>query len=360
MRVTQISLEHFRNIELTRLAFDPDRPTFFVGDNGQGKSNLLEALGLLTAIRSFRTHELGPLIQRQKRSARVYYRLCDEQNQEIEVELRLSARKRSILFDGSEVKRLSDYVGLFPSVVFSADDTQLIKSGPQGRRRFFDLLYSVIDTDYLTALQSYHRGLKERNHALKNKMDRSLVTVYDRMLARFGTVIIQKRKYGCERFSLLFESAYLRIASDSEPGSLTYKPALNTDAEEAFFEKLNSNYSRDSAMGTTLLGPHRDDFLFEVHDLGAKTHGSDGQQRSLVLALKLAQIELIEQETGRKPILLLDDILGELDEARKERFWNIFDHQCQVFGSGTSLPSVSFTRQWNVFSVDRGKFTELQ
>ena len=360
MRVKQISLEHFRNIELARLAFDPARPTFLVGDNGQGKSNMLEALGLVTAIRSFRTHELSPLIQQKKRSARVYYQLLDERDEETEVELKLSSRKRSILLDGTEVKRLSDYVGLFPSVVFSADDTQLIKSGPQGRRRFFDLLYSVIDKEYLTTLQSYHRGLKERNHALKNKMDRSVVTVYDRMLARFGILIIRKRLHWSERFTNLFEAGYLKIVSEAETGRLAYKPSLNPESEESFFEKLSGNYARDSAVGTTLIGPHRDDFLFEVHDLGAKTHGSDGQQRSLVLALKLAQIELIEQETGRKPILLLDDILGELDQARKESFWKIFDHQCQIFASGTSLPTVSLKQQWNVFSVDCGKFTQLE
>ena len=360
MKVTHLSLEHFRNIELARLQFDPERPTFFVGNNGQGKSNLLEALGLVTAIRSFRTHELAPLIQKKKRGARVLYKLLDERDEETEIELKLSSRKRSILVDGTEIKRLSDYVGLFPSVVFSADDNQLIKSGPQGRRRFFDLLYSVIDHEYLESLQSYHRVLKERNMALKSKMERPLVTVYDKMLARHGSAIMAKRSYWSERFSGLFRTAYEQIATEDETGSFVYKPALEVGSEEGFLEKLTNHYTRDSVLGTTSTGPHRDDFQFEVHELGARTHGSDGQQRSLVLALKLAQIEFIEQKTQRKPILLLDDILGELDDERKERFWAVFDHQCQIFGSGTAVPTVTFRQKWKVFSVDRGIFTELE
>ena len=360
MKVTHLSLEHFRNIELARLQFDPDRPVFFVGKNGQGKSNLLEALGLVTAIRSFRTHELAPMIQKKKRASRVLYKLLDERDEETEVELKISSRKRSIMMDGMEVKRLSDYMGLFPSVVFSADDNQLIKSGPQGRRRFFDLLYSVVDHEYLESLQSYHRALKERNHALKRQMDRPLVTVYDKILARYGSVIMKKRTHWSERFVRLFETVYRQIATEDESGSLAYRPALDVGAEEGFLEKLTHNYTRDCVLGTTSTGPHRDDFQFEVHDLGARTHGSDGQQRSLVLALKLAQIEFIEQKTQRKPILLLDDILGELDNERKERFWKVFDHQCQIFGSGTAVPAITFRQKWKVFTVDRGKFTELQ
>lgn len=360
MKVLEISLQHFRNIELTRLKFDPERPVFFVGDNGQGKSNLLEALGLVTAIRSFRTHELAPLIQSKKRSSRLFYQLLDDQNRETDVELKLSQRKRSIILDGTEVKKLSDYVGLFPSVVFSADDTQLIKSGPQVRRRFFDLLYSVVDPEYLIALQSYHRGLKERNNALKRKMDRSVVTVYDRLIARYGTVIMNKRTHWSSQFVVLFESNYRKIAPEEETGNLLYQPAVDLDTEAAFLEKLTDSYQRDCVLGSTTIGPHRDDFQFTVSDLGAKTHGSDGQQRSLVLALKLAQIEFIEETTRRKPILLLDDILGELDKERKERFWQVFDHECQVFGSGTSIPEIVSKEKWNIFAVDHGNFTEVK
>lgn len=359
MKVTGISLQHYRNIELARLQFDPARPTFFVGANGQGKSNLLEALGMVTAIRSFRTHELAPLIQRKRRSASLFYQLLDEQEQESEVEISISARKRSIKLDGTGVSRMVDYVGLFPSVVFSADDTQLIKSGPQVRRRFFDLLLSVVDSDYLISLQSYHRALKERNNALKVKMNRSVVMAYDRVIARHGLMIISRRNDWSANFTPLFEENYRKIVAGEETGEIIYLPSIEVDTEEAFVEKLESTYERDSVLGSTTSGPHRDDFQFKVSGMGAKTHGSEGQQRSVVLALKLAQIEFIKRIVRRKPIVLLDDILGELDEDRKERFWQVFNHQCQVFASGTSIPRVELNRKWNVYSVENGGFSQL-
>ena len=355
MKISRISLQHYRNIELARLEFDPDRPTFFVGSNGQGKSNLLEALGLLTAVRSFRTHELSPLVQHQQKQARVLYEIVQSDGDNTSVELQLASRKRTVLVDEMPVVRMADFVGLFPSVVFAADDTQLIKLSPQARRRFFDLLFSVVDGKYLEALQAYHRGLKERNNALKGKMDRAVISAYDKLLARWGLFLIGRRQEWIAQFSPLFESNYTKI-SDSEVGKIQLRTSLEVDSEEAYLEKLKKTFERDSILGSTNSGPHRDDYLFEVHELGAKTHGSDGQQRSVVLALKLAQIELIEKVLKRKPIVLLDDILGELDDDRKARFWNVFDHGCQVFASGTSLPNNRPGMKWQIFEVNAGKF----
>lgn len=359
MKITGFSLQNYRNIELARFEFDLDRPTFLVGSNGQGKSNLLESLGLITAIRSFRTYEFAPLIQTQKRSAQLFFNLIDDQFQETEVEIHLSSRKRSILLDGNEIKRLSEYVGLFPSVVFSAEDTQFIKSGPQLRRRFFDLLFSVVDQDYLVSLQAYHRALKERNNALKSKMDQSVVKAYDRLMAVHGTVLVDKRRNWLNQFLPLFSESYLKIATDEEIGGISYKISLDVETIEAFSDKLESNYLRDSILGSSSVGPHRDDFIFSVKGFPAKSHGSDGQQRCSVLALKLAQIEFIKKVLNRKPIVLLDDILGELDPERKKRFWQAFDDDCQVFASGTSIPSEDLIGQWNVYSVENGNFSHV-
>jgi len=356
MKISRISLQHYRNIELARIEFDTDRPTFFVGSNGQGKSNMLEALGLVTAVRSFRTYELGPLIQSRRRMTRLLFELNDAGGKQSSVELQITSRTRSVIVDDVPVNRMADFVGQFPCVVFAADDTQLIKTSPQARRRFFDLLFSVVDPSYLSALQSYHRGLKERNQALKSKMNRAVVTAYDKMLARGGLALVQKRGQWVEVFSPLFESNYRRIV-DGETGGIAHRSNLDVDSEGAFLDKLNQSFERDSALGTTMSGPHRDDYQFVIHSFGAKTHGSDGQQRSAVLALKLAQIDLIESVLKKKPIVLLDDILGELDEERKSRFWKIFDHGCQVFASGTSLPKSVENGEWDVFEVKNGQFS---
>jgi len=355
MRISQVSLQHYRNIELARLEFGSAQPAFFVGANGQGKSNMLEALGLITAVRSFRTSELGPLVQKGRRQARVLFAVQQADGSEISVELQISSRTRKILVDEIPVTRMSDFVGQFPSVVFAADDTQLIKLSPQARRRFFDLLLSIVDHDYLEGLQQYHRGIKERNNALKHKMERAVVVAYDRLLAKWGLFVMQKRQLWLEQFSPLYQSNYLRI-SDAEAGSIGYKTASEIDSEEAYLKKLASGYERDLILGSTQFGPHRDDYQFVVSEMAAKSHGSDGQQRSVVLALKLAQIEMIEAILKRKPIVLLDDILGELDDARKERFWSVFDHGCQVFASGTSLPDHQGIQLWDVFRVNDGAF----
>jgi DNA replication and repair protein RecF len=360
MQLVGVSLEHYRNIALARLEFDPARPTFFVGGNGQGKSNLLEALGLITAVRSFRTHELAPLIQRKQKAARVLFQTqAPDRSDETHIELQLTARSRTILVDDQPVERMADFVGCYPSVVFAADDTQLIKSGPQLRRRFFDLLFSVLDREYLVSLQAYHRALKERNQALAQEMDRQVILAYDRLLAGRGSGIVRRRQVWMERYNQFFQQAYANIAGD-ETAELSYKGSLDAADEACFAERLAATYERDRALGATSFGPHREDYAFAVTELGARSFGSDGQQRSVVLALKLAQIEIIEQVLGRKPVVLLDDILGELDDGRKSRFWRIFDHGCQVFASGTSLPKGSSALQWKAFEVEGGSFRPLQ
>jgi DNA replication and repair protein RecF len=360
MHLVGISLEHYRNITLARLEFDPTRPTFFVGSNGQGKSNLLEALGLITAVRSFRTHELTPLIQRRQKLARVLFRVMAEGGEdEVQIELQLAARSRTIQVDDQPVERMADFVGCYPSVVFAADDTQLIKSGPQLRRRFFDLLFSVLDRDYLVILQGYHRALKERNQALAQRMDRQVILAYDRLLAGRGSKIVRKRMSWMDRYSQVFQQAYASISGDEGAG-LSYKGAAEAADEAHFLDRLAATCDRDRVLGATSFGPHRDDYAFAVTELGARSFGSDGQQRSFVLALKLAQLEITEQVLGRKPLVLLDDILGELDDGRKSRFWKIFDHGCQVFASGTSLPTRSGDLRWKAFEVEAGSFRALQ
>ena len=356
MNISRISLEHYRNIALARLEFDVNRPTFLLGSNGQGKSNLLEALSLLTAVRSFRTHELGPLIMNRKRQARVIYEVHPERDSvPVQVELQLSSRTRNVRLDETPVERMADFVGQFPSVVFASDDTQLIKLSPQARRRFFDLLFSVLDREYLRGLQAYHRTLKERNHSLKSGMDRTVVVAFDRILAKWGFFLMTRRREWMQRFAPCFERNYATLA-DSEAGEVSYRPSLELDSEERYLERLASGFERDRVTGSTQIGPHRDDYSFEVQEFDAKTHGSDGQQRSVALALKLAQIEIIETVLARKPVILLDDILGELDDARKERFWSIFARGCQVFASGTSLPRHPSDLDWQVMHVEAGTF----
>jgi DNA replication and repair protein RecF len=227
MQILSISLENFRNLELTRLTFEPGIPQFFVGSNGQGKSNLLEALGLITAVRSFRTHELSPLIQKGKRRARILYEVEHSPSERMEVSIELGSKERAIEVDGVPEPRLSAFVGRFPAVVFSTDDIQLVKGSPQGRRRFFDLLFSVADPRYLQILQSYHRTLRERNMALKQSMNHAVIAAFDHPLARWGAALISARQEGVASFTQLFNDRYLGSQEKPRKVGLRFVPPSN-------------------------------------------------------------------------------------------------------------------------------------
>jgi len=354
--IKDVSVESFRNITLARLSFETHPRIFLVGKNGQGKSNLLEAIGLMGAFRSFRTHELQPLIRNGKQSARVFFRLQDDGEEQIEVELAFSRKKRQIYMDGAAVGRLADFAGRFPCVVFCADDTQLIRMGPQIRRRFFDLMFSMMEPQYLDVLQDYHRALRERNRALKGDHASQLVSAFDPVIARLGVQLVSMRMSWVEKIQPFFRDRYQQIAVVPEQGDIRYETRIQEATEEAYQKQLKQNRERDAFLGNTTVGPHRDDFHFQVKGMDSRQYASDGQIRSLVLALKLAQMDLFLSIRKVHPILLMDDILGELDADRRKQFWNALDPECQVIASGTSIPITDSKTDWRVFEVAEGAF----
>jgi DNA replication and repair protein RecF len=357
MELRSISLEHYRNIEAAHVDFGEARAHFFVGANGQGKSNLLEALGLLTAVRSFRTHELAPLVQHRKRLARLCCRLVDDRGELRQVEIDLAAKTRSIRVDEVEVKRLAEFVGRFPTVVFSVEDIQMIRGGPQGRRRFFDLLFSVVDPAYLGCLQAYHRCLRERNEALRASMGQAVVASFNPGLAREGAALAGKRQLWMERFVPFFHAAYAQLSGEVEQGLLQLRASAEHASAAQLLQRLEAGFERDQALKGTSVGPHRDDYPFFVEGLGARLFASDGQQRCLALSLKLAQARLIESRASLRPVLLLDDVLGELDPQRQARFWEGIPRDAQVFATGTVLPERARAGSWRVYSVENGAFS---
>jgi DNA replication and repair protein RecF len=356
VKILTVSLQDYRNIELARLDLDGSRAVFFYGANGQGKSNMLEALHLISSVRSFRSFSYPPLIRKGQKLARLIYRVEDPEGETSEVEMQISSQSRLLTVDGVPIRSLQDYLGRFPSVVFSNDDVQLIKTSPQYRRRYFDLVFSMVDPSYLKVLQAYHKALKERNSALKSRMSRSVVAAYDGLVAQHGVQVIQFRRSWTERLVRDFESNYAQLAP-GELGELEYRPNVDPDGEQEYRGKLDQAFERDLILGSTGHGPHRDDFMLKVKSLGAKSYASDGQQRCLVLALKLAQSCLIREQLRKESILLMDDILGELDSERKARFWKLVSSNAQLFASGTELPpDLDVGIDWRVYSVANGVF----
>ena len=356
MRLSRITLGHFRNIPLAELTFD-GRQHFFYGPNGQGKTNFLEAVGYLTALRSFRTSDQRLLIAHGQEGAGVACELEHELLDETGVMIKLRPDGKEVTCDGEWVTKFGDYIGRFPAVVFSAQDLQLVRGGPAFRRRWLDLTIAAMDTGYLHILQQYHRAVVDRNRMLKQGASALEFAAFELPLATSAAQIVQKRAANLKVLSGFVAEAYTAIAGDKERASMRYAPDFDQADITAWTVVLNRNRVRDQQFKSTGVGPHRDDFELKLGSHLARDYGSEGQQRSLALALRQAQVNYFHERSGVQPLVLADDVLGELDPERRRRFWNAIGPDCQVFATGTSLPDAELGH-WQIFKVEGGKFIE--
>lgn len=364
MRLRQITLRHFRNVGFATLEFS-GRQHFLVGRNGQGKTNLLEAAGFVTALRSFRATESKVLVGHGQHCAALAYLLDHDRQGETRVNLTLRHDGKELWCDGERVTKLADYLGRFPTVVCSSQDLQLVRGSPSVRRRWLDLTLAAMDAEYLRSLQVASRALAERNALLKSgKGSDAELDAFEATLAPAAADLISRRHEGVRLLGRSLAMAYGRLTDDGEPAGIVYEPNFADASAESLRARLESGRDRDRQFRTTLVGPHRDDFLFRVRHTPAKDFGSEGQQRSLVLALRLAQAAWYHERSGERPVLLADDVLGELDPVRRSRFWSAIDASWQVIATGTHLPTTSEGRPddslgaWQVFEVVDGVFAE--
>ncbi|MET0263054.1 MAG: DNA replication/repair protein RecF [Rariglobus sp.] len=360
MRLRRITLQNFRNIALAELAFD-GRQQFFVGDNGQGKTNLLEAAGFVSALRSFRTADTRVLIAHDQPEAAL---ACDFEHERFgltKLVIKLRPAGKEVWCDGERVTRLGDYLGRFPTVVFSSQDQQLVRGAPGLRRRWLDFTLAAMDAGYLRALQAYHKSLTERNALLKRGSGggnaSGELNAFEKPLAMAAAELQTKRVAGIAELAEHVAVAYSQIADGAERAGLRYAPDVTAENAPAWLGVFERSRGRDLQFRTTLAGPHRDDLGFTLEDRAAKDFGSEGQQRSLVLALRLAQVSFFRARSGVEPLLLADDVLGELDPQRRRRFWATLGEARQVIATGTSLPDAELG-EWEVFRVKGGTFSK--
>jgi len=358
MRLSRIVLENFRNIPLAELTFE-GRQQFLVGPNGQGKTNLLEAVGYLTALRSFRTSDQRLLISHGKQDAGIAYEIEHELLDDTGVTIKLRPDGKEITCDGEWVTRFSDFLGRFPTVVFSSQDQQLVRGVPAFRRRWLDLTIAAMDTSYLHVLQQYHRGVLDRNRLLKRGATPLEFAAFELPLATAAAQIVQKRLANVKVLSGYVAESYAAIAGDQEKVTMGYKPDLEQTDASAWTATFAKNRARDLQFKTTGVGPHRDDFELVFGRHTVRDYGSEGQQRSLALALRLAQVSYFHERSGVQPVVLADDVLGELDPERRRRFWTAIGADSQVMATGTSLPEAELG-EWQVFAVANGRFSEIE
>ncbi|MBE2214332.1 MAG: DNA replication and repair protein RecF [Opitutaceae bacterium] len=356
MKLRLIRLQHFRNIAGAELAFAGER-TFLLGPNGQGKTNLLEAIGYVSALRAFRPGDNRTLIQQGQAEAALAFRFGHETLGESEVIVRIRPKGKEATLDGEPVRRLSDYIGRFPTVLFASEDIQLVRGGPALRRRLLDLHLASLDPAYLADLQAYHRALDARNRLLKEAAGAAQISAFEHQLAPAACRLIARRREGVARLAALVADLYVALSGGAEPGSLAYTPDCALEDPALYLAQLERGRPRDLLARSSQHGPHRDDLALAVAGREAALYASEGQQRALVLALRFAQLRDARAERGIAPLVLADDVLGELDPVRRARFWGVLDPDLQLFATGTTPPGGE-RDGWRVIHVEGGTFRD--
>jgi DNA replication and repair protein RecF len=311
MHLAHLRLRDFRNYARLDADFSPGFH-LFVGDNAQGKTNILEAVYLIATLRSFRGVGSAQMVRHGQKGYFVGSTVVSQG--EHETKMYWSVRERSLSLDSQPVRRLTDYLGVLRTVVFCSEDTLLVKGSSRARRRFLDLLLSQTHPTYLPILQRYARALRSRNALLKRSLiDPTALESFTRELISAGEEIMRVRLELVPKFSPLARLAYRRISNEAEDLRLEYVPSVRHD----FAVDLAHSQARERTYRSTLIGPHRDDVQMLLNDRSAGQFGSEGQKRTLAIALKMAQAQYLTGLRGAPPVLLIDDIMGELDLKRR-------------------------------------------
>lgn len=357
MNIHFLELVNFRNYEHANWTFPPHIIVLH-GLNGVGKSNLLEALYVSTIGRSFRTNDTQDLLQFGATEAGIIVEFTKRDTKH-KINLKLSGKeKKDIRLNGNRILQ-KELVGTLNTVLFSPEDLQLIKGSPSLRRRFLDIEISQTSALYYQQLRLYNKILQQRNKVLKDsygKRDISLAE-WDTQLAEIGSFIIKKRLDSLRKINLLLDLMNRKLTGGKENLKLTYEQHQISNGfltePQAFYEQLQANLPVDRHRMSTSFGPHRDDLGFFSGPMDLKRFGSQGQQRTAILSLKLSELEYIKSEVGEYPILLLDDVLSELDKERRQNLLNFIHKKIQTFITTTDLEDVKQLSDVELINCER-------
>ena len=352
MWINKIKINNFRNYNKEEINLKENTNVFY-GENAQGKTNIIEAIFLCSMGKSFRAKKDTEMIllNEQKATIEIEFQKLDRDGK-IKIEL---SNKKNVYINGIKIKKLSELLGNINVVIFTPDDINILKGGPQNRRRFLDIMISQLKPNYMYNLNLYLKTIEQRNNYLRqireeNKKE-ELLEIWDEKLSEYAINIYNYRKEFINKINNKIKNIHQEITDNKEEIEVEY--ITESTSKEEYLNLLKQRRKLDIIKGFTTKGVHRDDFVIYINKKRLEIYGSQGQHRTAILSLKLSELNIIEEEIGEKPILLLDDFMSELDEKRRNHFLNKIENT-QVIITCTDKIDIE-NKNILIYNVKEGK-----
>lgn len=369
MILKELELINFRNYDNLHLSFS-NNVNIFYGNNAEGKTNVLESIYFLAITKSHRTSMDKSLLKNDKQFSKIKG-IVESKNNINKFEILLNYKGKNVKINNQTIKKISNYISKLNVIIFYPNDLELIKGNPSIRRKYLNIEIGQINNNYLTLLNEYNLLVKNRNEYIKNKLfkdiDLNYISIIDEQISKKGASIIVIRNQFVNRINENSKKIYKNIFGKGEL-VIKYKTNIEIDnynqenIEKILFNKLKNNIKRDNFLGMTYYGPHRDDITFFINNIEVKEQSSQGQQRIIVICMKLGEIEIIKETTKEYPILLLDDIFSELDENKKNNLLKYIKKDIQTFITTTEINNISASliKKGNIYFVNNQKIIKKQ
>lgn len=362
MYIKNLQLINFRNYDELGIELNKG-VNIFIGDNAQGKTNILESIYYCSLAKSHRTNKDKELINWNKEEAYIKAYVSKERlDKNIEIKI-FKDGKKGIKINSIKATKLQELIGVFNVVLFSPEDLKIVKESPAHRRKFLDIELCKLNSKYYYSLVQYNKALNERNSLFKkwNQSIEGIIDVYDAQISKFGSYIIKERLKYINKLNEKGKLIHKEITSASEEINFKYLTDIKSaeNIEEELNTLLKKSIKSDMERRTTSHGPHRDDFSISINDIDTRNYGSQGQQRTSVLTIKFSSLEIIKDQTGEYPVLLLDDVLSELDLNRQKYILNSINN-VQTIVTCTGIENIRnyLSESSKIFRVDSGRITK--
>lgn len=375
MYIEKLKLKNFRNYNEIEVILDK-KINIFYGNNAEGKTNLLESIYICSTSKSYRTSKENDLINFDKKEAHIklFFHKGSE-NEKIEIiDIQLNKDiKKGIAVNGLKLDKASEFLGFFTVILFAPEDLNIIKEGPQLRRKFLDMELCQIDKLYVASLNKYNKTLNQRNAILKDcagvygnnrEVLIDMLDTYDEQLVNYGIEVIEKRKKNIEELAKKIYDIHIKISGEKEKLIINYENdiiniASEENIKEIYLKRLKETRETDLKNQYTLIGPHRDDISFKIENIDLRKYGSQGQKKTAAISLKLAELKIIKEKIDDTPVLLLDDVFSELDETRQKMLIdNLSDVQTIITCTGMKKNIFDLLKPEKIFQVKNNAVLE--